>query len=57
MRRISTRCMNDIEGKSRGDQVVACEPRKKTLDFLRQFARSYQGEPALQAELGGYMKN
>ena len=30
-------------------------PKSRTVDFLRQFARVYHAEPALDTALGGYI--
>ena len=49
MRKLSTQCMDDLEAKS--------SPRKQTMDFLKQFARAYQAEPAVRPELCGYVLN
>ena len=32
-------------------------PRRKTIDFLRQFARIYHFEPQIGGALGGMMMN
>ena len=48
MRKLSTQCMDDLEKNS---------PRKQTMDFLKQFARAYQAEPAVRPELCGYVLN
>ena len=42
MRKLSTQCMDDLE---------------QTMDFLKQFARAYQAEPAVRPELCGYVLN
>ena len=51
MRKLSTQCMDDLEKK------VKSAPRKQTMDFLKQFARAYQAEPAVRPELCGYVLN
>lgn len=53
MRKISTRCASDFVKKKKKELELINEPRKQTLDFLRQFARAYQAEP----ELCGYVVN
>lgn len=60
MKRLSTHCMNDLENNTQAQATAkadAGKPRKQTLDFLMQFARAYQAEPALNAEVCGYVLN
>lgn len=58
MKRLSTLCMDDLKDKTQGkSKNDSAKPRKQTLDFLSQFARVYQAEPALKAELCGYVLN
>lgn len=60
MKRLSTRCMNDLENNTQAQATTNADPgkpRKQTLDFLMQFARAYQAEPALNAEVCGYVLN
>jgi len=38
-------------------QRIATEPRRETLDFIRQFARAYQCETTLDERIGGYIVN
>lgn len=58
MKNISTPCMDKL--KQQTDKNLRerhCAPCKQTLDFLTQFARVYQAEPALKSELCGYVLN
>lgn len=58
MKSLSTQCMDDLEKKTQKKaKSDAGKPRKQTLDFLSQFARVYQAEPALKAEVCGYVLN
>lgn len=58
MKRLSTLCMDDLKNKTqRKSKNNSEKPRKQTLDFLSQFARVYQAEPALKAEVCGYVLN
>lgn len=57
MRKLSTQCMDDLEKKAKKDREVKSSPRKQTLDFLKQFARVYQTEPAVCPEVCGYVLN
>lgn len=58
MKRLFTPCKDDLENKTQRKAKNNCgKPRKQTLDFLSQFARVYQAEPALKAEVCGYVLN
>lgn len=58
MKRLSTQCMDNLEKKTQKKaRSGSGQPRKQTLDFLSQFARVYQAEPALKAEVCGYVLN
>lgn len=57
MRKLSTRCMDELEKKKEEALEVVRSPRTQTLDILRQFARVYHAEPALRVELRGYVLN
>ncbi|WP_165157760.1 hypothetical protein [Parabacteroides sp. ZJ-118] len=57
MRKFSTRCMDDLEKKMKSAPEVKSLPRKQTIDFLKQFARAYQAEPAVCPEFCGYVLN
>lgn len=58
MKRLFTSCMDDLEDKTQRKVKKSCgKPRKQTLDFLSQFARVYQAEPALKTEVCGYVLN
>ena len=54
MRKLSTQCMDDLEKKVKSAPEAKSSPRKQTMDFLKQFARAYQAEPAVRPELCGY---
>jgi len=58
MKKLSTRSIQKY-GSMRRDNLneVGGNPRKKTLDFLTQFARVYKVEPALGNKLGSYVLN
>ena len=53
MRKLSTQCMDDLEKKVKSAPEAKSSPRKQTMDFLKQFARAYQAEPAVRPELCG----
>ena len=53
MRKLSTQCMDDLEKKVKSAPEAKSSPRKQTMDFLKQFARAYQAEPAVRSELCG----
>ena len=55
MRKLSTQCMDDLEKKVKS--APEAKSRKQTMDFLKQFARAYQAEPAVRPELCGYVLN
>ena len=57
MRKFSTHCMDKMEKHVNHALTGDSEPKKSTLDFLRQFARVYQAEPMLQPELCGFVLN
>ena len=57
MRKFSTRCMDKLEKNADKTLLVDSQPKKNTLDFLRQFARVYQAEPMLQPGLCGFVLN
>ena len=58
MKKLSTPCMNEMINNQKKDRNnERSNPRKKTLDFLTQFARAYQAEPAIQQDLCGYVMN
>jgi len=52
-----TRCMDDIEKKEDKAPVNDEGPQRQTLEFLRQFARTYRAEKILAPELRGYVIN
>mgnify|MGYP003372879163 FL=1 len=56
---ISTHCINekDLSFKKEVNVSLDEKPRKSTLDFIRQFARVYQAENKLDAELSGFVLN
>lgn len=59
MKKISTSCSTDLDLKRKSSVVLSASdgPELKTLDFLRQFARSYHAEPSLDADLCGWVMN
>ena len=57
MRKLSTQCMDDLEKKVKSAPEPKSSPRKQTMDFLKQFARAYQAEPAVRPEFCGYVLN
>lgn len=57
MRKFSTHCMDKMEKHVNHALTGESEPKKSTLDFLRQFARVYQAEPMLQPGLCGFVLN
>ena len=57
MRKLSTHCMDKMEKHVNHALTGDSEPKKSTLDFLRQFARAYQAEPMLQPGLCGFVLN
>ena len=57
MRKFSTHCMDKMEKHVNHALTGDSQPKKSTLDFLRQFARVYQVEPMLQPGLCGFVLN
>ena len=57
MRKFSTHCMDKLDKHVNHVLTVESEPKQKTLDFLRQFARGYQAEPMLEPGVGGFVLN
>lgn len=58
MRKFSTRCMNSMDNNDKSSPAKAnTNPRKSTVDFLRQFARIYHVEPILPQRMCGYLLN
>ena len=58
MKNNSTQCMDELKQQTEKRSAERrCAQRKQTLDFLTQFARVYQAEPALQPDLCGYVLN
>lgn len=43
--------------QSETDGTSAPRPRKTTIDFLKQFARSYHFEPSVNHAVGGIIVN
>lgn len=56
---ISTHCINEKKLKIKSEVNVSLEnePRKSTLDFIRQFARVYSSDNKFDAELSGFVLN
>lgn len=57
MRKLSTRCMENIDSKGMNAHDVKTSPKEQTLDFLRQFARVYNAESNLYKDIRGYVLN
>ena len=59
MKKNSTICILKITEKGHTNLSVDKEigPKSQTIDFLRNFARSYHVEPELGTALGGYVLN
>ncbi len=57
MKRFSTQCMNEINKTKKSRSAGKSSPKKKTMDFLTQFARAYHAEPDVRQELCGYVMN
>ena len=57
MSKFSTHCMDKMEKHVNHALTGDSQPKKSTLDFLRQFARVYQAEPMLQPGLCGFVLN
>lgn len=58
MKRLSTPSLNHSKRETEADaKALRTRPRRQTLDFLSQFARVYQAEPALCPEMSGYVLN
>lgn len=58
MKRLSTQCMDEIKNRTAGNrEEKKSQPKRRTLDFLTQFARVYHSEPALHTELCGLVMN
>lgn len=52
-----TRCMDEIEENKDRIQEQDEGPDKRTLEFLRLYARAYRAENNLAPELRGYVIN
>lgn len=57
MKKNSTICILKVTDKRLSDLSENEDkgPKSRTVDFLRQFARVYHAEPALDTVLGGYI--
>ncbi len=55
MKRTSTQSMAIINAKQEDNKNLT--PRKSTIDFIKQFARSYSYNTKLQSSLGGFIAN
>ena len=55
MKKVSTPCITD--SKEKGKRAEGINPSERTLDFLRQFARTYHAEPALDVRLCVFILN
>lgn len=47
----------DVELPVSGRRTITMNPKKSTIDFLKQFARCYTCEPKLPNELCGFVNN
>lgn len=52
-----TRCMDEVDKKEDQTSVKYEGPQKQTLEFLRQFARTYRAEKISVTGLRGYVIN
>ncbi|MDD4514355.1 hypothetical protein [Massilibacteroides sp.] len=57
MKKLSTHCMDDMNNKKGKELEEKSSPRKKTIDFLAQFARVYCSEKTLNAGHCGFVLN
>lgn len=55
MKKTSTHSMATANVKQEGTQNF--NPRKSTIDFIKQFARSYSFNNKLHPSLGGFIAN
>ena len=55
MKKTSTQSTVTMNTKHEGSNNFA--PRKSTIDFIKQFARSYQFNNNLHPSLGGFIAN
>lgn len=58
MKKISTSCFSKIDHSLKAQNAeVNVNPSRQTLDFLRQFARSYHAESSLDSSLCSFVMN
>ena len=57
MRKLSTLCLDNLSKQEKHALNSKSQPKQQTLDFIRQFARAYQVEPALRPDLCGFVMN
>ncbi|MCC8134893.1 MAG: hypothetical protein LIP04_15910 [Tannerellaceae bacterium] len=57
MKNGSTQCMKKSDKKEKNQVEHRSTPRKRTLDFLTQFAWVYHTEPTVNNELCGFVMN
>ncbi len=55
MKKISTQLMATTNAKH--EDLKSFTPRKSTIDFIKQFARSYNYNSKLHPSLGGFIAN
>lgn len=55
MKKTSTQSMAILSEKQEGTKGFT--PRKSTIDFLKQFARSYSYNTKLHPSIGGFIAN
>jgi hypothetical protein len=58
MKKISTSCFSKFDHSFKAQHAESeVKPRRQTLDFLHQFARSYHVESSLDSDLCGFVMN
>ncbi len=59
MKKTSTSCIShpNADDSQSVSFIKGSSPKQQTIDFLKQFARSYHAEPALNSDLCGYFLN
>lgn len=58
MKKISTSCFSKFDHSLKAQNTdLEVKPTRQTLDFLRQFARSYHAESSLDSGLCDFVMN
>ncbi|MBQ7042390.1 MAG: hypothetical protein IJN66_06745 [Muribaculaceae bacterium] len=57
MKKISTHSYETIHGDVDVIDTKIAQPRKSTLDFIKQFARTYNYEKKIETSLGSMILN